>query len=290
MGKGGRGIAQRCSGGSASGRVGVTPRLGRQEINSSSQRNLSIADTGKCVTRGDGSTGVPARVRAWPGWPWHESCHGLPARDGSRTEPALSLAKGWPCRAARRSACAPHRRKKDPCIFIPGESRYRSLLPPEGSVSVCCRGGFTPPFGEVNSPLHHQTETLPTRGATRDDRGAAGGGAGLWIAQNAVLRPKDAARCPAQSGVRGLGVTPRFGLRHMDSSSQPKLPINDTGKCVTRGDGATSVPARGWSWSEPALSLAKGWPCREWRHGRPRPWPVMARMAMARVVPRASSP
>ena len=26
--------------------------------------------------------------------------------------------------------------------------------------SVGYRGGFTPPFGEVNSPLHHRTETL----------------------------------------------------------------------------------------------------------------------------------
>jgi hypothetical protein len=30
-----------------------------------------------------------------------------------------------------------------------------------GSGSICCRGGFTPPFGEVNSPLHHQTDPLP---------------------------------------------------------------------------------------------------------------------------------
>src|SRR5208337_3250315 len=30
-----------------------------------------------------------------------------------------------------------------------------------GGVAVCRSGGFTPPCGEVNSPLHHQTETLP---------------------------------------------------------------------------------------------------------------------------------
>src|SRR5208337_2096021 len=32
-----------------------------------------------------------------------------------------------------------------------------------GGVAVCRSGGFTPPCGEVNSPLHHQTETLPSR-------------------------------------------------------------------------------------------------------------------------------
>ena len=35
-------------------------------------------------------------------------------------------------------------------------------LPPVVSQSEC-RGGFTPPCGEVNSPLRIQTETLPSR-------------------------------------------------------------------------------------------------------------------------------
>ena len=41
---------------------------------------------------------------------------------------------------------------------------------PVGSVSVWRRGGFTPPFGEVNSPLRIQTETQPARLAVGECR------------------------------------------------------------------------------------------------------------------------
>jgi len=39
-----------------------------------------------------------------------------------------------------------------------------------GSGTVRCRGGFTPPYGEVNSPLRDQTVPLPEK-RVRDKRG-----------------------------------------------------------------------------------------------------------------------
>jgi hypothetical protein len=40
----------------------------------------------------------------------------------------------------------------------------KGLNPSKQQVRTANVAGFTPAFGEVNSPLHHQTETLPKGG------------------------------------------------------------------------------------------------------------------------------